>query len=182
MKIPPFTGIMLDMETLAVTGAPAILSIGAVRFRWEDGRCSEIGRFYATIQPDDWTLPGLVVDGQTLAWWLRQSAEARIALEDRPVGLRHALRGLGDFCLPAELQDPPLELWANGHDWQWLQSVYAALRLHYPHSFRGTRDLRTLRKLCEVSAPPAAHHALMDARAQVVTLEACLRAMGVDNG
>ena len=179
MNIPPFTGIMLDMETLAVTNAPAILSIGAVRFRWEDGRCSEIGRFYANIQKRDWNLPGLLVDGDTLGWWFHPDrAEARAALESSPVTLVTALVDLGMFCQPRMTDDPPLKLWANGADWQWLQSVYAALRLDFPHDFRQTRDLRTLRKLCGVAAPPAAHHALMDARAQVVTLGACLRAMG----
>jgi len=175
MEIKPFTGIMLDMETLAVTGAPAILSIGAVRFRWEDGRCSEIATFYATIQPDDWTLPGLTVDGQTLAWWLRQSAEARIALEDKPQSLAQALYSLACFCM-AKGEDPPLELWANGADWQWVQSARVVVG-HVSHDYSRVRDLRTLRKLCGVSAGPAAHHALKDARAQVVTLEACLRAM-----
>lgn len=179
MNIPPFTGIMLDMETLAVTSAPAILSIGAVRFRWEDGRCSEIGRFYANIQKRDWNRPGLVVDGDTLGWWFHPDrAEARAALESSPVTLAMALSDLMMFCFPRMTDDPPLDLWANGPDWQWLQSVYVALRLDFPHDFRQTRDLRTLRKLCGVSAGPAAHHALMDARAQVVTLDACFRRIG----
>lgn len=179
MKISPFTGVMLDMETLAVAGAPAILSIGAVRFRWEDGRCSEVDRLYANIQKRDWNLPGLVVDGDTLGWWFHPDRTwQRAALESSPVTLAMALSDLAMFCWPQMTDGPPLELWANGADWQWLQSVYAALRLDFPHDFRQTRDLRTLRKLCGVSAGPTKHHALMDARAQVLTLEACLRVLG----
>lgn len=169
------TGIMLDLETLAVTGAPAILAVGLVVFQWRDGKMTVFRRVYLPIRVSEWTFPGLRIEADTLRWWLQQPEEARRAITDptvRPSSLMDALETVDRAIRDAESQAGPVLLWAKGVDWQWLASVAEVMAPGWRiGDFRDVRDVRQELDRAGIDASKATHHALDDARAQVADLE-----------
>lgn len=69
---PTATQVSIDIETLGTRPGSVILSIGAVRFNAD---CIFGEGFYRTISIADSLRSGLTVDGDTLRWWLSQTAE-----------------------------------------------------------------------------------------------------------
>lgn len=75
--------IMIDIETLATSANAAIISIGACTFRLGEVEKYEIGEtFLVGIDPAfyDYGTPGFDVCKRTVAWWSKQSKEARAGL------------------------------------------------------------------------------------------------------
>lgn len=103
------THIMIDLETLGTTADAAILSIGAVRFDLETGMLDE--NFYRVVSFE--SQPKRVLSRDTLAWWMKQSAEAALVLTHQPkFSLEDALR---DFA--AWVRDMgSVCAWSNGAD------------------------------------------------------------------
>ena len=65
--------IMFDTETLGTSSSSVILSIAAVEF--DDKNLGR--RFHQRISIDSCLKHGLTVSGNTIEWWMDQSAEAR---------------------------------------------------------------------------------------------------------
>ena len=73
-----FTHVMIDLETLGTNPDCVILSLGAVEF---DPATGEQGReYYEVIDRGSQQHLGRTEDSSTLAWWDRQSPEARKVL------------------------------------------------------------------------------------------------------
>lgn len=71
--------LMIDLETLGTTPGSIILSIGACFF---DRNTSEIGEvFYTEINTQSCKDAGLTASADTIAWWERQSGDAKALLE-----------------------------------------------------------------------------------------------------
>jgi hypothetical protein len=69
--------VMFDLETLGTRPGSAIRSVGAALF---DPRGDGAGpTFYMNVNPMSCWEAGLTVDAATLAWWDRQSEEAKAA-------------------------------------------------------------------------------------------------------
>lgn len=83
--------VMLDLETLGTRAGCATLSIGSVGFSTE-GLGEE---FYCEVNQASCAAYGLFTEQSTLAWWNRQSPEARKVLE--------ATRDEGGLLLPDAL-------------------------------------------------------------------------------
>ena len=167
---------MLDMETLALCGAPLPLSIAVVEFTM-DGAVNA-GQQWIMSRADRWGSP-LAVDPGTEAWWQQQSQEVRAIFdvpESERIRLRDALMLL-ERVVPADAI-----LWTWGVDWLWLQSIYFALNLPFPWNVKNVRDCRTLCKilpLVEVPAGEKKHDALADCHWQIAKVTATLRAAGL---
>src|ERR1700721_3055421 len=89
--------VMADIETLGTRPGSVILSIGAVAFDHRQGLGPE---FHVKINQQSSERAGLTVDKGTLAWWMRQSPEARALLDETRNGgvdLENALNQFTDY-------------------------------------------------------------------------------------
>lgn len=140
---PAHYGIMLDLETLGVHN-PAILSIGAIAYRWEQGSMTRLKEVSCNVRKDDWMRFGLEADSDTLAWWFKQSEAVRAALWVNPVPLAVAITQVSDLEHLFTDRRLPIRLWANGCDWNWLSNAASKIELQYPWRHRDYRDCRTI--------------------------------------
>ena len=170
---PEPTDCMIDLETLGRRPFCPILSIGAVALRLDND--SPIGdAFYQAVTIDSCLKVGLRIDGNTLAWWMNQSEEARKAAFGDPtaVDLPMALDIFTEW-----LQSRPLKLWGNSarFDLGILEAAYVACGKEPPWEFRFERCYRTIKNLPaarEIPLPSGGthHNALDDAVAQALHL------------
>lgn len=163
--------VMLDLETLGTTPGCVVLSIGAVIFGPE-GLGDE---FYSVINVDSSKNAGMYVDGDTVAWWDRQSPEARKVLEDAnspgAATLEVALTDFNNWLKRV----PDCRLWGNGVDFDntILIAAYLSAGIDPGWKFYRHRCYRTVKNTC--AAPKLArqgthHNALDDAKSQAAHL------------
>jgi hypothetical protein len=100
--------VMLDMETMGTSPNSVILSIGAIRFNPENGGFYD--SFYAVIDKKSCYDLGATHSEETLAWWAKQSPEARTMLSVPGTDVRVVLKAFSDWM------DGGSELWGNGSD------------------------------------------------------------------
>jgi hypothetical protein len=87
--------VMVDLETLGTVPGSVILSIGAVAF--DEMEVAEEG-FYRAIRRETCEQAGLKVSAATLAWWEKQSLEARaVMLDTSATSLEDALRRFNEW-------------------------------------------------------------------------------------
>lgn len=165
---------MVDIETLGTEPGAVILSIGAVKFD-ED----ELGEtFYGEITKQSCEDHGLVIEADTLDWWLSQDDDAQEVLTEGGHKLEDVLRGFTTFYEGCET------IWANAptFDCRHLKVAYEAIGWDIPWSFRDERCFRTLKALPGAITEPGdwdgtAHDALDDARWQARVTQLNLREM-----
>ena len=104
-----FEHIMIDLETLSSRHDALILSIGAVAFNEEE--IFEPG-FYAAISIDSQVEKyGRHISDDTVAWWGKQSPEARKVLTDKKaIELPKALKALSEYL--RDVAEP--KIWGYG--------------------------------------------------------------------
>lgn len=179
----------LDLETLGKGPTATIIGIGAVPFDIDTGVVyPDEDSFYTAVDPSTCMKFGLLPDGDTIMWWLRQSDEARLAVQDG-TGIQQACIALAEFMAPEDY-DGNVSVWGNGaaFDNVILASAFRETGIAQPWTYKHDmcgRTLRALRDLVGVDltygAPESdavAHHALHDARwlaGQVVTIVRRLR-------
>lgn len=176
---------MLDLETLGVTPGCAILSIGAVFF---DPKTGEEGKqFYQAIECID---TGLEHEPATIAWWDKQSHEARAVFTDpNRTTTSNALEAFRNFLQtynPGQMNkaNTPL-IWGNGADFDNpILSVAAVLMgaapLWPPYNGRCYRTVKNLFPSVKMQRTVGVHHnALADARNQAQHLMAIARVADV---
>lgn len=173
--------VMVDLETMSTQSNAAIVSIGAC---WFNPDTQQVGHpFHVAVDLNSSIEIGSHIDGDTVRWWLQQSAEAREAIA-RPDGqvINTALR---DFALYLHGVAPAsdVRVWGNGADFDLpiLSNAYRACLLPVPWRYYNGRCFRTLRKLHpEVQAPVftgVEHNAADDAQHQAEHAIAILRAI-----
>lgn len=168
--------VMLDIETMGNSPRAVMLSIGAVFFG--NGELGE--EFYVRVDADSCVRAGLVMDVDTVMWWMRQGEEARASLASEGYPLKEALdtfawfigaRGLGGVA-------DHVRVWGNGaaFDNVILGSGYRALRAPQPWKFWNDRCYRTVKELNrhvpleKEKRVGVHHHALDDAKSQALHL------------
>jgi hypothetical protein len=176
--------VMVDLETLGQSPGCAILSIGAVAFKAEDfatdpGVSGVTGeRFYRVINTKSCRALGLREEAGTIAWWDKQSPEARAVLTEAETGgipLKQALTEFASFLRDHGGQTA-VRLWGNGADFDnaIIAYLYNLLGEPVPWSFWNNRCFRTLKNLAPDVKPGTApggkirvaHNALDDAASQ----------------
>lgn len=134
-----FKHLMVDIETMGNQSYSAILSIAAVEFNIETG---EIGnKFYEKVSLESCLQNGLIVNADTIEFWMQQSKEAKNEIfSNKCVDLSTALHKFSLFC------NDKYQIWGNSarFDLGLLQNAYNKLNLKTPWSFRRERCLRTL--------------------------------------
>lgn len=169
--------VMVDLETLGTRAGCKIISIGAVIFSAATG-VSETQRFNSRInrytQP-----PTLWEDPETVAWWGRQSKEARDRVFSNPVPVPHMADVLYEFT---EWLGRDAIVWGNGADFDnpILSAAYAALGKRQPWgnwNGRCYRTLKDLRPAIKLVRQGVHHDALDDAISQAEHAVRILRAI-----
>jgi hypothetical protein len=168
---------MVDLETLGLNPNAAIVSIGGVLWDYET---DEEDYFYEVITAESNTECGFDFNLDTLAWWSKQSAEARkIFFSDDRVHIHTALTNLKNF-LEMNANPQYLMVWGNGAvfdnaklenafdkfedletPWHFTRSLcYRTLRLTFPQF-----DIRPPKKI------GTHHNALDDAKFQMYSFK-----------
>ncbi len=165
--------IMFDTETLGTSSSSVILSIAAVEF--DDKNLGR--RFHQRISIDSCLKHGLTVDGNTIEWWMEQSAEARDIFKRTSLPLDRVLIDLAMWLDWSEVD----EVWANGSDFDFpiIANAFKAIGAgNPPWPYFKIRDFRTIKKMYAKDVADAAmvvplvrHDALEDAIAQAMTLQ-----------
>lgn len=168
--MPLFT--MVDLETMGNGPDAAICSISAVKFD-PDGSPNDDKVFYRHVSLA--SSQQCRIDAATVMWWLKQQEHARQALlnpadEDdihsALFSFDYFYRGLFGDALASQ------GVWAapSVFDIPILESAFKRSGVNVPWTVGEIHCWSTVRKLLKIpkSPNPEAHHALADARAQVV--------------
>lgn len=134
-----FKNLMLDIETFGNQAYSSILSIGAVEFDLISG---DRGReFYVNIDLQSCLDLGLIINGSTLLWWMKQGEIAKAELMNpQKVLIIDALEMFKDFC------NKDYYVWSRSprFDCGILQNAYNKAKIDIPWDFRKERCVRTL--------------------------------------
>ena len=132
--------IMLDLETMSVAPTASIVALGAVEFSLEAG----VGRtFYEIINLQSCIDRGLLVDGNTVMWWLNCSKKARKEISrERKKSLTVVLHAFKDW-----LPNGNLQIWGNpvNFDNTILMNAYRSIGDLKPWSHGSNRCFRTIK-------------------------------------
>lgn len=168
-----YTDFMLDLETLHTEPGAVVLSIGGVLF---DRETKSIGPgVHVRLDLNDQLLRGMEVSADTLAWWFRQSDEARMEAIADPMNATSALMGLAEFLTHGEGGvNPNMRVWGNGagFDNPILVTLYRRFGMEPPWKFWNDRCFRTLKAehACSRDLEPEfdgeRHNAFADAKHQ----------------
>lgn len=173
--------LMVDIETMGSNPNSPVLSIGAVIFDPNgNDTINSIApnrMFYRVLDfTHQLTKYGRVPDASTIYWWLKQSSEARKALE---IGVVPFETGLSDF---ARFAKPTENVWGYGTDFDAviLNSAFMSANLTFPFGYRSRRCARTI--MAEIKTDPIErvgvhHNALDDAIYQVLSVQKAYRKM-----
>lgn len=145
-----YGNVMIDIETLSTHTNASIIEIAAVEFNKNNG---DIGKqFSVKIRPDEWSLNGRHIDGNTIEWWLKQDKEVIDTIfynDSKTVSLKEALILLQDFinkCDNSESEKEAVVVWGNGStmDITILQSAYEYFDIKTPWKYWAVNDVRTI--------------------------------------
>lgn len=173
--------ISIDIETLGTQAGAIVLSIGAVKFnRFGPINTDSLGEeFYAVLEVESQLERGRTRDDGTVAWWMKQSVEARAAAFDNPhrESTEEVLSRLYDFIADDFSFD--CRIWGNGSDFD--NTIVRSLFESYgytelPWQFWNNRCFRTMKSEFKTIAPApkfegVPHHALHDAKHQARHLQ-----------
>lgn len=154
--------VMLDLETLGTRPGSVIVSIGAVKFDHQ----KIFSEFYQLIDAADAQRCGLVLDAETVMWWLKRDEAARMEIADTvSVPLVQALQSFSHWL------GDDAEVWGNGASFDnvLLASAYKQIQMPVPWKFWNDRCYRTMKDLhpgIKMEREGTHHNALDDARSQ----------------
>ena len=145
-----FNHLMVDLETMGTKSNSAIISIGAVEFDILTGKTGR--EFYRNVSLQSCISLGLIVDADTIMWWMEQSQDARKSLtEGEIISIQQALIDFREFC------NKEYQIWGNSarFDLGLLENAYDKISISIPWKFKQERCLRTL-----VSFNPEIKHSI----------------------
>ncbi|MEG6242310.1 3'-5' exonuclease [Enterobacter hormaechei] len=168
--------LMIDLESMGKKPTAPIVAIGAVFFDPQSGVLG--AEFYVAVDLSSAMDQGATPDGDTILWWLKQSAEARAAIcTDDTRHIADALSELSAFNSRNSDNPRYLKVWGNGANFDnvILRSAYERAGHTCPWQFWNDSDVRTMVLLGkQLEFDPKrnmpfdgiAHNALSDARHQ----------------
>ena len=141
--------VMLDIETLGTNSGSVILSIGACFFNPVTGKIGE--KFLRAIDLKSSIDKGFSINGDTLAWWLRDNPEAlksTIDVEGKE-SITEALVSFMNFC-DTYGQIAKVRLWANdpSFDTAMIMKACEMCDVEYRLKFWNNRCVRTIVGFC----------------------------------
>lgn len=131
---------MIDIETLGTRVGSVITQIGACEFNIETG---EIGdRFLVNIDPVSCERKGMLLDADTVCWWMHQKVNTWHGAEKK----KHIFHAMDEFCNFIVMAD---RVWSHAtFDFVMLENASRMLGLSRFPKFRKSSDIRTLLDLC----------------------------------
>jgi hypothetical protein len=161
--------IMVDLETLGTLPGSVIISIGAVGFNEMEVVEGLHTEFYNAVQRLDCERLGLKTSASTLAWWEKQTDEARRVLTDpSAVPLAAALTDFNEWL---SYFGDDVRIWGNGANFDnpLLACAYEAAGIRPRYKFWNERCYRTVKNQfpdIKLERSGTYHNALDDARCQ----------------
>lgn len=152
--------IMLDLETLGTSAKAVIVAIGAVAFDFNDPDFHET--WYMTVDAKSSVKAGLLMDPDTVVWWLQQSEQAREIFKTQGTELTTALNLFSAWVK----EHNPAGVWGNGVDFDnvILMNSYVATGMKMPYRYSKNRCFRTIRGMfpTEGVVREGTHHNALD--------------------
>ncbi len=142
-----YSDIMLDIETMSTKTNAAIVSIGAVGFNVIKNEVYKENTFYAELNWQDQDFDyDRHIDPDTVAWWEKQSKEARKSLNGTK-DLRESLLSLSEWVLLNGSQT--VKVWANApsFDCVIVKSAMDQCGIAHPWKFWNEMDCRTIQHM-----------------------------------
>jgi exodeoxyribonuclease VIII len=203
--------LMCDVETLSTSPNAAVISIAAVVFSpFENNEkngydipysdVSKLPHYHSNITFQSALTCGLSVDGDTIAFWLKQTKEIQDGLFSPPqISLKEAIRWfLGWFQEQENLvrdysgDQEKMKVWGHGatFDPVILGNVIRKCGYEVPWKYYNVRDTRTLFDLAQVDCRKELgipnldyfgnkHNPLVDCQRQVLLVQEAYRKLGV---
>jgi len=139
--------LMLDIETLDIKPSAVILVVAGVFF---DPRTGQLGAEFETAVSSQKAQPGRTISLDTVAWWARQSDEARKLAFAGSDSLKRVLTSFSRF-IHINSSDS-VKVWGNGKEFDCaiLEHAYQQLDMPCPWKFWDTQDVRTVITLAEL--------------------------------
>lgn len=149
---PPSRVLMLDIESLALGTRPVITQVALLGYDLEEDELLEPRhvQFYP-VDPQQQIIPPRRISASTIAWWMKQSDEARARFEqsvsddfaELPALARHLIGTFNQLTLDGRAN---YELVARGpqFDVAAIETLLEDLGLKAPWDYSKVRDLRTL--------------------------------------
>lgn len=171
------TDVMIDLETTGTGAGCCVLSIGAVSLDLKH-------EFYERISWANSKAFGLVDNPNTMAWWQKQSVQAR---EEAFSGERPLLEVLGafsDWLAMVQRLEGDVFVWGNGADFDLpiLGHLYDRFSMKKPwkpfngRCYRTVKNLPKAKEIKEDEFLGLKHNALEDARHQARHLMKIIKA------
>lgn len=174
-----YSDLMLDLETLGTNPGCVITQIGVAAF--DAAKPAPEGIDTAKlihVAPQSCLDFGMHVSWDTIAWWLTQNEEARIAMASKSPrwSLPDALKTLDEWVI--HYCNNGFRIWGNGSNFDvvLIEDAYRRVKRQVPWAFRNIRDMRTIVDLCPPDLkvqPEIAHNAAADAKAQALIVQNC---------
>lgn len=168
--------IMLDLETLGTSNRACIIQIGACKFDRNTGEITET--FKRNVTSSSSVKLGLVIDGQTVEWWLNQDKAAIAGVLSEPrIDVVEALMNLNVFCQDAKC------IWSHAtFDMVIVVEAMRLAKIKPLFKYTAARDIRTLVDLSKITISKHArtgvyHDALDDCKYQVKYCVAAFNAL-----
>ena len=167
--------VMIDLETTGVSAGCCILTIGACTLDLSQS-------FYTRISHSSCLESGLKDNPSTVAWWGRQSEEARLeafgdgSIDETRLALPYALDAFNNWLRGIK----PAQVWGNGADFDLpiLGAAYEAVNSKPAYGAFSGRCYRTMKTIYPwITQAPfqgVKHNALADAEHQARHLHAIL--------
>ena len=165
--------LMIDFETLDISSMPVLLSVGAVVFN--PYKEQPFIDFERSINIQSCIDLGGTISGDTIKWWMSQSAEARnkITSPTNQQSAKDVFIAISAFCKEHKVK----KVWGQGANFDPVicDNYYKAIGVKSPWMYYNVRDTRTLFDLTGITRTPIAikHSALEDARGQAIDVMRC---------
>lgn len=136
--------IMCDLETLGRDSDTAVFQIAAIAFNIESGEFVDKFNGLADISSSK-----ILVDGDTLKWWLNTNKELLTELINNGSGTEKDLFVNFHAWLKALTEEYEVYFWGNGilFDNRLVKEKLNIYGLDYPVFYRNDRDVRTILEL-----------------------------------
>lgn len=180
---PPAMIVMLDIETLDLGPRPVITQVALLGYDLnEDELLDSSHVHYYPIEPQQKIIPARTISASTIAWWMKQSDEARerfelstavdfedlVALARNLVTVFNSLTRNGTTNYELVARGPQFDVVA-------VETLLTELGLEVPWDYRKVRDLRTMLAMAGLNEKNIAkpigfipHVAYWDSRYQIV--------------
>jgi hypothetical protein len=143
----PMHHLMLDIETLDIKPSAVILVVAAVFF---DPKTGQLGAEFENAVSSQKDQPGRTISLDTVAWWAKQSDEARKLAFGGTESLKRMLTNLSRFIHMNSTDQ--VKVWGNGKEFDCaiLEHAFQQLEMPCPWKFWDTQDVRTVITLAEM--------------------------------